>query len=170
VIPQRFGDPEGGFFDTPADGQSLIKRPKSQTDNPLPSGNAMATEALLLLSSYTGDLGLRDLAVAALRSAGLLMDRYPSMVGHHLSVLHSLLGSREVAIVGSDWLSLARVFWASYRPNAALAVSVDGTGPAPLLEARLREGKTLAYVCQNHVCDLPTDDPSVLATQLQPDS
>ena len=166
VIPERFGDPDGGFFDTPAEGESLIKRPKSQTDNPLPSGNAMAAEALLVLSSYSGDLGFRELAVGTLRSAGVLMDRYPSMVGHHLGVLHSLLDSRELAIVGADWPILARVFWSAYRPNIALAVSPDGEGPPPLLESRLKEGETLAYVCQNHVCALPTAAAEELSAQL----
>jgi uncharacterized protein YyaL (SSP411 family) len=167
-ILDRFGDPAGGFFDTPVDGESLIKRPKSLTDNPLPSGNAMAAEALLLLSSYSGDLGLRDLAVRALRSAGLLMERYPSMVGHHLAVLHSLLDSRELAILGPGWPVLARVFWSGYRPNFALAVSTDGAAPIPLLEGRLKEGQTLAYVCRNQVCALPTADPDELADQLEP--
>ena len=166
AIPSRFGDPDGGFFDTAVDGESLIKRPKGQSDNPLPSGNAMAAEALLLLASYSGDLSHRDLAVDTLRSAGLLMDRYPSMVGHHLGVLHSLLDSRELAIVGSGWPALSRVFWSGYRPHIALAVSSDGNGPAPLLEGRFKAGQTLAYVCQNHVCAFPTSDPEVVAGQL----
>jgi uncharacterized protein YyaL (SSP411 family) len=166
-IPERFGDPDGGFFDTPSDGERLIKRPKSEADNPLPSGNAMAAEAMLVLSSYSGDLAFRDLAVATLRAAGVLIERYPSMVGHHLAVLHSLLDSRELAIVGPLWPRLARVFWASYRPNVALAVSADGKGPPPLLEGRLKVGATLAYVCKNHVCDLPTAEPEVLADRLR---
>jgi uncharacterized protein YyaL (SSP411 family) len=169
-IPARFGDPDGGFFDTPTDGERLLKRPKGQTDNPLPSGNAMAAEALLLLSSYSGDPRFHELAVDTLRCAGLLMERYPSMVGHHLAVLHSLLDTRELAIVGAEWPTMARVFWSGYRPNVALAISADGEGPVPLLEGRLNEGQTLAYLCQNHVCALPTADPVVLASQLQPNS
>jgi uncharacterized protein YyaL (SSP411 family) len=165
-IPDHFSDPKGGFFDTRVDSQGLVKRPKGQTDNPLPSGNALAAEALLLLGSYTGDSRWRELSIDTLRSAGLLMERYPSMVGHHLGVLHSLLNSRELAIVGPDWPALARVFWSGYRPNVALAVSPDWTGPAPLLEGRLKDGETLAYVCQNHVCALPTADPEILAGQL----
>jgi uncharacterized protein YyaL (SSP411 family) len=167
-LPARFGDPEGGFFDTRVDGEGLLKRPKGQTDNPLPSGNAMAAEALLHLASYTGESRWRELAIDTLRSAGLLMDRYPSMVGHHLAVMHSLLDSRELAIVGPDWPALAGVFWSGYRPNIALAVSPDGTGPAPLLEARLKEGETVAYVCQNHVCALPTASRDELAQLLEP--
>jgi uncharacterized protein YyaL (SSP411 family) len=165
-IPDHFGDPDGGFFDTRVDGEGLLKRPKGQTDNPLPSGNAMAAEALLLLASYTGDPRWSELSIDTFRSAGLLMDRYPSMVGHHLGVLHSLLNSRELAIVGTGWPTLARVFWSGYRPNVALAVSPDGMGPAPLLQGRLKDGETLAYVCQDHVCALPTADPEVLSGQL----
>ena len=99
-LPRRFADPEGGFFDTPSDGEDLIKRPKSQTDNPLPSGNGLAAEATLVYSAYTGDPDLRDQAAVTLRAAGLFMERYPSMVGHHLGVLHSLLTGRQLAIVG----------------------------------------------------------------------
>ncbi len=165
-LSARFGDRQGGFFDTAEAGESLIKRPKDQSDNPLPSGNAMAAEALLLLASYSGDLGFREQAIATLRSAGVLMDRYPSMVGHHLGVLHSLLDSQELAIVGTEWPELARVFWSGYRPGVALAVSADGKGPVPLLEGRFKEGETLAYVCQNHVCALPTADKAALAEQL----
>jgi uncharacterized protein YyaL (SSP411 family) len=94
------------------------------------------------------------------------MDRYPSMVGHHLGVLHSLLDSRELAIVGREWPELASVYWSGYRPSVALAVSNDGKDPIPLLAGRMKEGMTLAYVCQNHVCALPTADPSELAAQL----
>ncbi len=169
-IPERFADPAGGFYDTPIDGEALIKRPKSQADNPLPSGNGMAAEALLMLSAFTGEAQWRDSAISTLRSAGLLMERYPSMVGHHLGVLHSLLlTGRELAIVGPDWAEMARVYWSRYRPGVVLAVSEDGDGKIPLLESRSKPGQTLAYLCQGHVCDLPTDDPGVLAEQLLTD-
>jgi hypothetical protein len=168
-IPERFADPEGGFFDTPVDGESLIKRPKSLADNPLPSGNGMAAEALLILSAYTGDAALRETATSTLKGAGMLMERYPSMVGHHLGVLHSLLAGRELAIVGSDWADLAGVYWSRYRPNIVLAPSSNGEEPIPLLEGRSKPGETLAYVCQNHVCALPTSDRNALAAQLLAD-
>ena len=66
---QRFSDPVGGFFDTPADGESLLVRPKDLQDNATPSGNALAVEALLKLSALTGRGDFRDLAEAALRPA-----------------------------------------------------------------------------------------------------
>jgi hypothetical protein len=165
-LPRRFADPEGGFFDTPSDGEDLIKRPKSQTDNPLPSGNGLAAEAILIYSAYTGDQQLRDQAAVALRAAGLFMERYPSMVGHHLGVLHSLLTGRQLAIVGPDWPDLSRVYWGRFRPNVVLAPSPAGAEPIPLLEGRADPSRTLAYLCRDHVCDLPTADPAALADQL----
>jgi uncharacterized protein len=169
AMSKRFADPDGGFFDTPIDGESLIKRPKSLADNPLPSGNGMAAEALLVMSAYTGDAKLRDLAASTLRGAGMLMERYPSMVGHHLAVLHSLLSGRELAIVGPQWPELARVYWSRYRPAVVLAVSLDGKEPVPLLEGRSKPGETLAYLCEQHVCALPTADRDALANQLRAD-
>jgi hypothetical protein len=166
AIPARFADPEGGFFDTPIDGEGLIKRPRSQADNPVPSGNSLAAEALLTLSSYTGDTEMRDQVTATLQGAGLLMERYPSMVGHHLGVLHSHLTGRQLAIVGPDWPVLSRVYWDRFRPNVVLAPSPAGEEPIPLLEGRANRSRTLAYVCRDHVCDLPTEDPGQLADQL----
>ena len=169
-IPGRFADPEGGFFDTPIDGEDLIKRPKSQADNPVPSGSGLAAEALLTLSGYTGDPQQRDHTAATLQAAGLLMERYPSMVGHHLGVLHSYLTGRQLAIVGPDWPDLSRVYWDRFRPNVVLAVSPTGEEPIPLFEGRANPSRTLAYVCRDHVCDLPTADPGDLADQLEPRS
>jgi hypothetical protein len=166
AIVERFADPEGGFFDTPTDGEDLIKRPKSQTDNPAPSGNGLAAEALLTLSSYTGDEEMRRLATTTLQAAGLLMERYPSMVGHHLAVLHSHLTGRQLAVVGPDWPRLARVHWDRFRPNVVLAPSPTGEEPIPLFEGRADNSRTLAYLCRDHVCDLPTSDPGDLARQL----
>ncbi len=165
-MPVRFGDPSGGFYDTAADAESLIKRPKSLSDNPLPSGNAMAAEALLILSSYTGEAELKDLAIAALAAAGVLIERYPSMVGHHLSVLHSIKRARELAIVGPERGDLTNVYWEHFRPHVVLATASGAESRIPLLAGRENAGITMAYVCVGNVCNLPTPDPEVVRDQL----
>ena len=163
----RFANPDGGFYTTADDGEPLVKRPSDVSDNPLPSGNALAAEALLLASMYTGDLEYRSQAEAAIRSVALLIGRYPSMVGHHLSLLHGLHdGTRELAVVGPDWESLARVYWRRFRPTIALAGSAVENAEVPLLANRHMPGETLAYLCTGFVCDLPTSDPEALAVQL----
>jgi uncharacterized protein YyaL (SSP411 family) len=117
---------------------------------------------------YTGDGAHLERAEAALRSSVLLIDRYPSMVGHHLSVLTSMLrGTLELAIVGPDWRDLARAYWTAFRPHVALAGSAESSAAVPLLEGRAgsKEG-ALGYVCRGFVCDLPTGDAEQLTALL----
>ncbi|MFP4073300.1 MAG: thioredoxin domain-containing protein [Actinomycetota bacterium] len=162
----EFTKPDGGFYSTAGKNADLVKRPVDLTDNPLPSGNALAAEALLLASLYTGNANWRESSERAIAAVGLLADRYPSMVGHHLAVAHSSFSTRELAIVGEEWPDLAAVYWSEYRPGVALAPSASATSSVPLLEGRAPNGQTLAYVCRGFVCDLPTSDPEVLAQQL----
>ncbi len=163
----QFRNPDGGFFTTAADAESLIKRPSDITDNPSPSGSALAAEALLLASLLSGDLGQRDEAIKTVAAVGRLTDRYPSMIGHHLAVARSIdMGTREVAIVGGDARSLIRAYWSAFRPNIVLAHSDAPTGAVPLLKDREAGEVALAYVCQNFACSLPTASPAELVDQL----
>ena len=162
----RFDGPGGTFYATDSESTELPKRPTDFTDNPLPSGSALAGEALFIAGLYTGEHSYRVRAESVLGSVATLMDRFPSMVGHHLSVLHSVGDSRELAIVGPAWPEFAKAYWARFRPNVAMAASAAGTDAIPLLAGRLQDGETLAYVCRGFVCDLPTSDPRELAGQL----
>lgn len=163
---QTFAKPEGGFYSNSSQGRGMVKRPTDVTDNPLPSGNALAAEALLWASLYTGNVGQREMFDRAMASVGLLADRYPTMVGHHLAVAHSATRTRELAIVGEDWRQLAGVYWSRYRPGTVLASSSAGSADVPLLEGRGEDEQTLAYVCSGFVCELPTSDKEALAEQL----
>jgi uncharacterized protein len=161
-----FAKPDGGFYSNSNEADAMVKRPTDVTDNPLPSGNALAAEALLLASLYTGNDEWRRMSESAIGTVRLLAERYPSMVGHHLAVAHSSSRSRELAIVGDDWRDLASVYWSSYRPETALAGTASEVSAIPLLEGRTDHGETLAYLCRDFVCDLPTSDRQSLADQL----
>jgi uncharacterized protein YyaL (SSP411 family) len=161
-----FQRPEGGFYSTSNEAEQLVKRPVDMSDNPLPSGNALAAEALLLGSLYTGRSDWRQRSEATLRAVALLAERFPSMVGHHLAVVYSSMNGKELAIVGDGWESLASVYWSRYRPGVALAPSAAGTTTVPLLDGRTSANGAQAYVCQGFVCELPTSDTEKLADQL----
>ncbi len=165
----RFAKEDGGFHATSEEStEELVKRPSDITDNPLPSGNSLAAEALLWSSLYTGEQRWRTMADSALAAVGMLADRYPSMVGHHLAVAHANGDTRELAVVGDRWRELARIYWSRYRPGVVLAPSADGSDAVPLLAGRRAGDETHAYVCRGFVCDLPTSDPKVLSEQLGP--
>ncbi|MCP4249257.1 MAG: thioredoxin domain-containing protein [bacterium] len=161
---------EGEFFSTAHDADELITRPQDLMDNPTPSGNSLAAEALLMAALLTGRPELFDRTESALRAGAKLADQYPGAVGHLLAVAHSWLAPpREVAIVGSNGDRLLAAFWDRYRPAAVLAPS-SGIGPStvPLLEGRVpHTGDALAYVCQRFACAAPTRDPNTLRAQLE---
>ncbi len=163
---ERFARPDRGYYSTSESGDNLVKRPVDLTDNPSPSGNALAAEALLMAGSYTGVTEYFERMSSALESAALLMDRYPSMVARHLAVLHSSKDSRELAILGPEWPTLADVYWERFRPGVAVAVSASDASSVPLLEGRYQPGRTVAYVCRHFSCDLPTSERALLAQQL----
>src|SRR5581483_11229895 len=52
---ELFADREGGFFQTPHDGEHLVVRKKDFDDHPLPSGNSMLAYVLLRLARIYGD-------------------------------------------------------------------------------------------------------------------
>ena len=164
-IPRLFRDPSGGFFATGVDADSLISRPKDLMDNPSPSGNSLAAQALLTLGQYTGEAQWWSLAQEAVEDGALLMEKAPSAVGRLLAMAQGLRnGPVEVALVGPEAARWAQEVQAGYRPGLVLA-HTRGPDPAqspkeetvPLLRGRGIQGKTLAYVCRRFTCDAPLD-------------
>jgi uncharacterized protein YyaL (SSP411 family) len=173
-ILERFRDPQGGFFDTPAEAQTVLVRPKELQDNASPSGNALAAQALLKLAAFSGKPAYRESAESALGLVSRMAVRYPAAFGAWLSAADFALGDiRQVAIVGelSDprmRALLARVR-ERYRPNLVLAASPlpSAPGSPALLEQRsMLARKPTAHVCTGFVCQLPVTHPEELARQL----
>lgn len=164
-IPERFAGDDGAMFTSESD--ELIKRPRDFFDNPLPSGNSLAAEAMLMLALYTGDGELRDRAEANLAAITPVLSRYPSGAGHALAVIASIhSGTRELAIVGSDRGPMVDVFWSRYRPHIVLAQSETALDEVPLLVGRQGEPGGLGYVCSGMVCLAPTNSPAALRSLL----
>jgi uncharacterized protein YyaL (SSP411 family) len=164
-----FEDPDGGFFSTGHDAEELVTRPKDQMDNPLPSGNSLAAEALLMAWLYTGEDRYRSRAEATIRAGGRLIDAYPTAVGHLLSVVHAMAKPpKEVAITGPEAHDLAGAVWERFLPHIALAIDLDGSAAraVPILEDRYQSDRTLAYVCENFVCQVPVETKEELRARL----
>ena len=178
------------FYDTGADHEQLILRPKDITDNAIPCGSSMAVSALLRLAVISGDVDTARRAITALRSARGLMARFPAAAGNWLGALDFYLSTpKEVAIVGDPQDAATRELvgevFRRYLPNRVMVGSAEGGEPGgdgelgdgelggeprrgiPLLAGRTAiDGKPTAYVCENYVCGLPTTDPGELARQL----
>jgi hypothetical protein len=160
-----FWDPEQeAFFDTGADQEALVTRPRNLFDNALPSGASVAIEWLLRLAILFGEERYEAQALAALRPMADLMGRYPSGFGRYLSALDFHLGPvAEVALLwpaenGSSAEPLIRAVFDAYRPNRIVVGAPEGSASEglPLLAGRgVVSDRPTAYVCRRYVCRLP---------------
>ncbi len=184
AVLDRFGDGEGGFFDTADDAERLVRRPRDPMDGATPSGRSAAAGALLTYAAVTGSSRHREAAAKALGIAGRLADRAPRAAGWGLAVAEALVaGPVEVALVGSpDDPGLAALRTVALRSPEPGTVVVTGQGDdgtdelrgagaaetlVPLLAGRpLVDGRAAAYVCRNFVCDRPVTDPGELAAKI----
>jgi uncharacterized protein len=155
---ERFGDGQGGFFDTADDAQQLIRRPQDPTDGATPSGLSSLAAALVTLSALTARAAHRDAAAIAVETIAPLVERHPRFAGWSAAVAEALLaGPLEIAVVDSPELATV-----ARRATSPGAVVVTG-GDSPLLADRSAGS---AYVCRGFVCDAPTSDPGVLAARV----
>ncbi|MBT8206776.1 MAG: thioredoxin domain-containing protein, partial [Acidimicrobiia bacterium] len=158
---------EGGFFATATDTEALITRPKNVMDNPTPSENSLAAEALFMRLALTGDQDSRDRLEAIFTMAARYVEQYPSAVGHLLAVRHaSIVGPLEVAVTGDDQDALADVVWERFRPHVVLAQADEGSAVIPLFDGRTGSAASTAYVCRDFVCELPVHTAADLRNQL----
>ncbi len=173
AILDRFGDPIGGFFDTPHDGEPLVSRPKGLEDNAIASGNALAVTVLLRLAAFTGDGRSVEAAESALGLVGAAAGTYPTAFAQWLVAMDWRVGPvDEVAIVGDPadertrrLLEVARRGW---RPRQVVAVGPDPReSGVPLLEGRFAlNGSPTAFVCRDFACRQPVTEPEALAALL----
>jgi uncharacterized protein YyaL (SSP411 family) len=169
-----FAGDAGGFFDTGADAERLVLRPRDVFDNAVPSGNAAAAEALLRLAAFTGDAALEDEAAVILRALAPAAAQAPTGLGHLLGALDLWLARPKEIAISADPSSegaraMAEVVWSRYLPNRVLAVGAGEGTRVPLLRDRpQRDGVATAYVCERFVCAAPVTEPDALARQLEP--
>jgi uncharacterized protein len=177
AILEHFWDEHGGiFYDTPADHEELVTRPRDVYDSAAPSGTSVATDVLLRLSLLLDREEYRQRAEAVLDSSSGSMERLPGAFGRLLAALDFYLSRpREVAIVGDivspDTQALVHAVYTPYLPNKVVAgwapEDEEAARLVPLLADRpMRDGRPTAYVCEGYACKNPTTDPEELARQL----
>ena len=164
------------FFDTAADHEELVTRPRDVYDNATPSGMSVAVDVLLHLSLLLERPDFGQFAQAVLDDLSGGMAQVPGAFGRLLSAADFALSEpREIAIIGEldapDTLALLAAVYTPYLPNkmvAGRAPTDDASAAAiPLLAERpTRDGAATAYVCIRHACQNPTTDAAELAAQL----
>ena len=158
-----------GYFFTSTEGEQLIVRKKELHDGAVPSPNAVSTLNLLQLYALTGRKEFETRANELFISMSGPMSKYPSAYASALIALdYKLDRSKEVGVIGDResqvWKDFRKYLAQTFLPNIVLAFGESGkaltdeSAPVPLRGKERLDGKTTFYVCEHHVCKLPTND------------
>lgn len=169
-----FRDPAGGFYDTPADLNDLVIRPKDFQDNAVPCGNSLAAHALLTVAEYSGNHLYHSLVHPTLVTLQDNLVRHPTAFGRWLQAVDFMIGPvKQVAIAAPNQLDDAGPFlkhlWSKYRPRLVAAVAstpIPESSPPLLHDRPLLNGQATAYVCEGFTCKLPVTEVDELTAQL----
>jgi hypothetical protein len=170
----------GGFFQSADDVSDSVGRRKSFTDGVLPSANSVGLMLLLRLNRITGNVEYE-------KKAETLLRLYPPDAASRAAEFSSFLAAAdfsagptyEVVVAGvpgsADTVAMLRALQERYLPNVVLIFRpTDTPNPqitrlAPFTSSQgAMNGRATAYVCQNFVCNLPTNDIANMLAELKP--
>ena len=158
----KFYDAEnGGFWQSAADSADLILRVKDDYDGAEPSGNSVATLALLKLAAITGRPEFRAAADATLQLFATRMEKFPQAVPYMLLALDFALGEPRRVVIAGDVASpevqrLLRAAHSVYQPNK---IVLGNTGAVEEFARTLPSSDgAVVYLCTGNTCQPPTRD------------
>lgn len=169
LLERHFAAPGGGFYTTADDHESLPVRTRSGYDGALPSGNAVAADALLRLAALTGSKRRRDAARATITAFFAQSVESPAGFATLLTAIQRYLAEpRQIVVVGSgareETSQALRRLWGVPSENAVVLLAdarTPGRSVLPALEAARAAAPAggLSFLpCRGGVCSLPLAD------------
>jgi hypothetical protein len=167
----KFYDPEnGGFWQSAADAKDLILRVKDDYDGAEPSGNSVATVALLKLAAITGREDFKKPAEATLRLFAHRLQNFPQAMPFMLHALDFGLEEPRRVVIAGDSTSpkareLLRAVHSVYQPDKVVLGSAGAVEEfARTLPAR---NGPVVYLCTGNSCQPPTLDAAKVGEMLK---
>jgi len=167
AMVKKFYDTEnGGFWQSVADASGLILRVKDDYDGAEPSGNSVATLALLKLAAITDRSDFKQPAEATLHLNANRLQKFAQGVPFMLGALDFWLEEPRRAVVAGDTnrQPLIHAVHSVYQPNK---VVLGNAGPVEAFARTLpAKNGTLVYICTGTECKEPTSDPQKIREAL----
>lgn len=167
----KFYDTEnGGFWQSAAAAKHLILRVKEDYDGAEPSGNSVATLALLKLGKITDRKEFTNAAEKTLRLFAGRLQQMPQAVPYLLQALDFSMEEPRRAVIAGNFATpqtraLVRVVNSVYQPNKLV---LGNTGAVePFAKTLPEKGGPLVYLCTGTSCQPPTRDVQQLKALLR---
>jgi hypothetical protein len=166
VMLVKFYDPEnGGFWQSAADAKDLILRVKDDYDGAEPSGNSVATLALLKLSAITSRDDLRKPAETTLRRFAHRLQNFPQAMPFMLHAVDFWLEApRRVVVAGdadaANFQELLRAAHSVFQPNKVVLGNRGAVGK--FVRTLPAKNGAVVYLCTGTACQPPTSQPEEL--------
>ena len=159
----RFYDAEsGGFWQTLADAPHLLLRHKEDYDGAEPSGNSVATLALLRLAAICGRPDWREAAEKSIRLMAQRLHQFPQSVPHLLLALDFAIQEPRRVVLAGDFScgSTHALLVAAHGVFQPHRVILGNSGPVDPFARGLpvHEEFTQAFCCSGTACQAPTRD------------
>ncbi len=167
ILDLHFAAPGGGFYTTADDHEALPVRTRSGYDGALPSGNAVAADALLRLANLTGSKRRRDAARATITAFFAQSVESPGGFATLLTAVQRYLAEpRQIVVVGpggaKETREALRRLWRMPAEHAVvLLADIRTTAESGLPAVRAAqaagpEGGGASFLpCRGGVCSLP---------------
>ncbi len=168
---KRFYDPEvGGFYQSDESSRHLLLRLKEDYDGAEPSGNSVASLALLRLAKITDNKKLLEAAEKTVNLFATQLSGTPHSVPYLVSAMAYLLNEPHRVVIAGDASSDAaqKLLLAAHEVFQPNKVILGNTGPVEEFAKGLK-GKDgpVVFLCTGTFCHPPTTDPKKVASLLK---
>ncbi len=164
---QHFSDNKSGFFFFTSDEDDpLIARKIDFSDNVTPSSNSSLAAGLFKLSKYFYSEDYETVVKKLVLAMKEAMFKSPAFHANWLNTASYLVYPYfEVAVVGDGFELFRKEISQSYLPNISVLGGSKNVS-MELLNNKYVNGKTIIYVCEDKVCQLPVEKVSMAIEQI----
>lgn len=162
VIDHFWDDKNDSFFMTADNHEELIIRPKSSYDLSTPSGNSVASLALLRLYHLTQERRFLEISEKIMISQAQMAAENPFAFGFLLNDIYMYLQKPTEITVLNGGLNREMVSFLSktFLPEGIIVMindrdSLDKLNKYPFFSGKEFENDTSVFVCKNFSCSLP---------------
>ncbi len=170
MLAKFYDAADGGFWQSAAGSTDLILRVKDDYDGAEPSGNSVATLALLKLAAITGREDFKQAAAATLQLCAHRLQSQPAALAFMLQALDFWLDEPRRVVIAGDANSargkeLLHAAHSVYQPNK---IVLGHTGAVePFAKTLTAKNDATVFVCAGNACQPPTSEPSQLRELLR---